>query len=319
MARIGNRSEMEAFVRAVELGNLSAAARELELTPSALSKLVTRLERALKVRLLSRNSRRILPTPEGERFLARCRRILAEIEDAETEATGSRERPRGRLRMSAGPGFGMGPLATALPRFLERHPEVQVDLVLEDRVMDVVRDNLDIAVTVWRPQSASLVVKEIFEFGRITCAAPSYLKRHGKPRSLDEVARHRWLRVVSMLSTPLRFSTTEGVRTFEVQPTLIVNNAEMCLQMAIAGCGMIQMMEFQVAQALRDGRLVRVLPEYPCPDRLTMLAVYAHERHRLPRVRAMLDYLFEVFGDRPAAKQMSPCGGASSKAIADRK
>ena len=301
MARIGSRSEIEAFVRAVELGNLSAAARELALTPSTLSKLVTRLESALKVRLVTRNSRRIVPTPEGERFLGRCRHILAEFEDAETEARGSRERPRGRLRMSTGPGFGMGPLAKVLPRFLERYPEVQVDLLLEDRVMDVVRDNLDIAVTVWMPQNKAVVVKEIFEFGRVTCAAPAYLKRHGKPRSLDEIPRHRWLRVVSTLSTPLRFSTPEGVRTMEVQPALIVNNAEMCLQMAIAGCGMIQMMEFQVAEALRDGRLVRVLPEHPCPDRLTMLAIYPHERHRLPRVRAMLDFLLDTFGKPRAA------------------
>lgn len=300
MPRIGNRNELEAFVRAVELGGLSAAARELELTPSTLSKLVTRLERALNVRLITRSSRRIVPTPEGERFLARCRRILAEIEDAETEATGSRERPRGRLRISAGPGFGMGPFAKALPRFLERYPDVEVDLVLEDRVMDVARDNLDIAITVWMPQNKAVVVKEIFEFGRVTCAAPSYLKRHGKPRFLDDIARHRWLRVVSMLSTPLRFSTAEGVRTIEVQPAFIVNNADMCLQMAIAGCGMIQMMEFQVAEALRDGRLARVLPKHPCPDRLTMYALYPHERHRLPRVRAMLDFLVESFGASPA-------------------
>ncbi|HYC35036.1 MAG TPA: LysR family transcriptional regulator [Usitatibacter sp.] len=204
MARIGNRSELEAFVRSVELASLSAAARELSLTPSTLSKLVTRLERALKVRLVTRSSRRILPTPEGERFLARCRRILAEIEDAETEVTGSRERPRGRLRISAGPGFGMGPFARALPRFLERYPDVQLDLVLEDQVTDVVRYNLDIALTVWRPQNQALVVKEIFDFGRITCAAPSYLKKHGKPASIDEIARHRWLRVVSMLANPIR-------------------------------------------------------------------------------------------------------------------
>ena len=111
MARIGNRGEMEAFVRSVELASLSAAARELKLTPSTLSKLVTRLERALKVRLVTRSSRRILPTPEGELFLARCRRILAELEDAEMEVSGSRERPRGRLRMHAGPEFGMGPHA----------------------------------------------------------------------------------------------------------------------------------------------------------------------------------------------------------------
>src|SRR6266404_3351142 len=122
MARIGDRSEIEAFVRSVELGSFSAAARELKLTPSALSKLVTRLERGLKVRLLSRSTRRVAPTPEGELFLKRCRRILAEMEDAEMEVGRARDRPRGKLRMHVGVGFAMHQAVPALPRFLERHP-----------------------------------------------------------------------------------------------------------------------------------------------------------------------------------------------------
>src|SRR5436190_11566928 len=149
MTRIGNRGEIEAFVRSVELANLSAAARELGLTPSTLSKLVTRLEQTLKVRLLNRTSRRVVPTAEGELFLVRCRRILAEFEDAETEVRGSRERPRGRLRVHTGPGFGMGPLARELPRFLERYPDVQLDLILEDRAVDLIRENIDLSITVW--------------------------------------------------------------------------------------------------------------------------------------------------------------------------
>ena len=296
MARIGNRGEMEAFVRSVELANLSAAARELGLTPSTLSKLVTRLERALKVRLITRSSRRIVPTPEGELFLARCRRILAELEDAEMEVSGSRERPRGRLRMHTGPGFGMGPFAQALPRFLERHPEVQVDLVLEDRSVDLARENIDLSVTVWPPHSKLLVVREVFEFGRITCASPAYLKRHGTPRTPDDLMQHRCLRVASLLALPWRFETPGEVRTIDIVPVMIMNNAHLCLRFAIAGMGMIQMMEFQVAEALRSGELVHVLPQYPCPDRHTMLAIYPHERYRLPRVRAMIDFLLETFG-----------------------
>src|SRR5687767_13213167 len=133
MGRIGDRGEMEAFVRAVELGSFSAAARELGLTPSALSKLVTRLERSLKARLVSRSPRRIAATPEGELFMARCRRILAEMEDAETEIGRSRERPRGKLRMHMGVGFGISQGVNVLPRFFEIYPEVELDLVVADR------------------------------------------------------------------------------------------------------------------------------------------------------------------------------------------
>jgi DNA-binding transcriptional LysR family regulator len=296
MARIGDRGEMEAFVRAVELASFSAAARELGLTPSTLSKLVTRLEKALGVRLVTRSSTRILPTPEGELFLARCRRILAEMDDAETEVGRSRDKPRGKLRIHTGPGFGMGPMSDALPRFVARFPEVQVELILEDRSVDVARENVDISVTVWAPHNKSLVVRELFEFGRITCASPAYLKAHGSPRAPEDLLKHRRLRVSSTLSLPWRFNTPQGVRTIDGPPDLVVNNAHQCLQFALAGMGVIQMMEFQVARALEEGRLVRVMPRYTCPDRHTMLTIYPHDRHRLPRVRAMLDFLDQTFG-----------------------
>src|SRR5689334_13823332 len=146
MSHIGELAELRAFVRSVETGSLSAAARELRLTPSTLSKLVTRLERSLAVKLVNRTTRRITPTPEGELFVARCRRILAEMEDAEMEVGRSRERPRGRLRMHMAVGFAMHQMAREMPRFLERHPEVQVDLVIEDRRVDVARENIDISV-----------------------------------------------------------------------------------------------------------------------------------------------------------------------------
>ena len=300
MGRIGDRGEMEAFVRSVELGSFSRAADELGLAPSTLSKLVTRLEHALKVRLVKRTPRRISPTPEGDLFVVRCRRILAELEDAETEVGRSRESPRGKLRMHTGPGFGMTQLLFSVPRFLERYPEVQVDLMLEDRRVDLLRENLDISVTVWKPENASLVVRKLFDFGRITCAAPSYIKRHGKPRTLDELARHRSVRVSSTLGTlPWRFQTPAGVRTIDTAPDLVVNNASFATQAVMLGAGIAQLMEYQVADAVRDGELVHLFPEFPCPDDLSMLAVYGHERHRLPRVRAMLEFLVGTFAQRP--------------------
>ena len=303
MGRIGDRGELEAFVRSVELGNLSAAARELDLTPSTLSKMVTRLEQALKVRLVTRSPRRIAPTPEGERFLARCRRILAELEDAEVEAGGSREKPRGRIRLHTGPGFGMRPLARALKAFLERYPEVQVEYILDDRMPDLVRENIDMSVSVWLPQNKLLVVRDLFSFGRITAASPAYLGKHGVPQTPDDLVRHRCLRVNSTLATfPWRFETRDGVRTIEVDPAILVNNAEQCLRFAMDGVGIVQMMAFQVEEGLRDGSLVQVLPQYPCPDRHTLRVIYPHERYRLPRVRVMIDFLFERFAPSPSRR-----------------
>jgi len=300
MFRIGDRGEMEAFVRAVELSSFSAAARELGLTPSTLSKLVTRLERALKVRLLTRTTRRIVSTPEGELFVARCRRILAEMEDAETELSRTRERPRGLLRMHLGVGVAMHLVVDSLPRFAERYPEVQVDLLIEDRRVDLVRENIDISVRPWPPDGTSLVVKKIFEFERILCASPAYLKRHGRPRTPEDLARHRCMGVSSIPAhTRWLFRGADGSRSIEVTPTYAANNADCIYRFAVGGMGIGRLNEFIVAKALREGRLVSVLDEHHWDEHLSMLAIYPHERHRLPRVAAMLDFLGQSFGSQP--------------------
>jgi len=232
MGRIGDRGEMEAFVRCIELGNFSAAGRELGLSPSGVSKLVTRLE---------------------------------------------------------------------------RYPEVQLELLLEDRTMEIVRENVDLSVTVWPPQNTAVVTRELFSFGRIACAAPAYIQRHGMPQLPEDLARHRCLRVVSTLQLPWRFVTPDGVRSAEVKPAIVVNNSEQCLRFVLAGLGITQMMEFQVADFLRRGELVPVMPGFPCPDVHTMRVVYLQERHRLPRVRAMIDFLFETFASRkPGAGRTAP-------------
>src|SRR6185369_10285517 len=206
MARIGDRREMESFVRSVELGGFSAAARELKVTPSALSKLVSRLEGSLKVRLLSRTTRKLTLTPEGELFLARCRRILAEMEDAENEVARTRERPRGRLRMHVGVGFGTHQLVPAMPRFVERFPEVEVELLVEDRRVDLMKDGADLAVRPSTVADPALVGRKICEFERLVCASPKYLARHGAPQSPEDLARHQCILLYTGGTPPARWS-----------------------------------------------------------------------------------------------------------------
>jgi len=300
MSRIGDRAELEAFVRSVELGSLSAAARELKLTPSTLSKLVTRLEKSLKVRLVTRTTRRIAPTPEGELFVARCRRILGEFEDAEMEVGRSRDRPRGRLRMHVGVGFAMHQLVDAMPRFLERHPEVQVDLLIEDRRVDLARENIDISVRPWPPESTSLVVRKIFDFERIVCASPAYLRKNGAPRVPDELLRHRCMTTSSIPNgSQWAFKGASKSRTIEVNPSVSVNSSDAVFRFALAGLGIARLNEFIIAGALHDGRLVPLLAAHHVAENLSMLAIYPQERHRLPRVAAMLGFLHDTFGRRP--------------------
>jgi DNA-binding transcriptional LysR family regulator len=300
MAHIGDRRELEAFVRSIELRSFTAAARELKLTPSALSKLVTRLERNLRVRLVNRTTRRIAPTPEGELFVARCRRILAEMEDAEMEIGRSRERPRGRLRMHVGVGFAVHQVVPALARFLERNPEVQVDLIVEDRQVDIVRESIDISVRPWAPESTALIVRKLFEFERGLYASASYLKRHGIPRTPDDLARHRCMAVSSIPNNDRwSFSAPNGRRVVEMGLGASANNADCVYRLALDGVGIGRLNEFIVASAVSDGRLVQVLSDQHWPEHLGMLAIYPQERHRLPRVAAVLDFLRDTFGPRP--------------------
>jgi DNA-binding transcriptional LysR family regulator len=299
MTRIGDRGEMEAFVRAVELGGFSAAARDLKLSPSALSKLVDRLERSLQVRLLTRTTRKLAPTAEGELFLARCRRILSEIEDAENEVGSSRDRPRGRLNMHVGVGFAMHQVVDALPVFLRRHPDVEVNLRIEDARLDLVKEGLDLSVRPGPPDE-TLVARTLFDFDRIVCAAPAYLARHGAPRKPEELAQHRCLSIAGTFSSERwSFDGPRGRVAVKIAPVMRVNNADAIYRLGLAGMGIMRVNEFIGAQALRDGRLVPLLPEYPCADGAQMLALYPHERHRLPRVAAMLDFLAESFAARP--------------------
>lgn len=307
MGRIGDRGEMEAFVRSVELGGFSAAARELKLTPSAISKLVTRLEQTLRAKLLNRTTRTLTLTAEGELFLARCRRILAEMEDAETEVGRSRERPRGRLRMSVGVGFGVHQLVPALPRFLERYPEIEVDLHVEDRVEDAAREALDIVVRPGTLIDESLVAKPLFEFERVLCAAPAYLKRHGAPRTPDDLLKHNCITISSRPPfARWSFDTPAGRQIIDVHGAIVVNNADCVFRLGVTGLGIVRLNEFIVARALARRDLVRVLPEFQSLEKVQMLAMYPHQRHRLPRVAAMLDFLEQSFSRRPWRNKLAP-------------
>ena len=298
MTWIGDRREMAAFVRAVELGSYSAAARELRLSPSAVSKLVGRLEQALGAQLLNRTTRKLILTAEGEAFIARCRRILAEMEDAENEVRGSRERPRGRLRMHVGTGFGVHQVVPALPRFFERYPEIRLDLVVEDRHPDLVKEGIDLTVRPG-PSDPALVVRKVFEFERVVCAAPAYLDHYGMPRSPDDLADHSCVGLSSLPRAQWPFAAPAGRRVVEITPCITATNVDCVLRFALMGLGIVRLNEFIVAEEFRRGGLVPVLADFHCAEAEPMLAMYPHMRHRLPRVAAMLDFMAEVFVQSP--------------------
>ena len=296
-------AEMTAFVRAVETGGFSAAARDLGLTPSALSKLVGRLEDRLGVRLLHRTTRRLQLTAEGETFFNRARPILTALDEAEAEVAAAGAQPRGLLRINCGSAFGRHQLTPAIPRFLERYPEIELDLTIDDLAPVPTDERYDLTIRIGALDESSAVARRICNLERVICAAPAYLERHGIPRTPDDLQRHNCLWITSLPA--LRrwpFDTDDGIRVVHISGNIVANNAETVLQLAVAGVGITRLTDVIVGDALRRGALVPVLTEWHHVEPVPLYATYPSGRHLAPKVRAMMDFLVEQFGHTPWRK-----------------
>jgi DNA-binding transcriptional LysR family regulator len=291
--------EMRAFVRVAEHQSFSGGAAALGLTPSAVSKLVSRLEERLGVRLLQRTTRRLALTSEGDLFLGRARRILADIEEAEAEVAKSRGAPRGRLRINTSNGFGVHQLAPALPEFLARYPDIEVELSITDRIVDLAADHADVTIRAGRIADVALTARKIAEFERTICAAPSYLARHGVPRTPADLARHVCILAAFQTPSHWRFRTRDGIEDLEITPRLTCDSGDVALRLALEGAGIVRLADVIVGGPIRSGRLVALLTDVHHAEPLPLSALYLAGRHRLPKVRVFLDFLVERFAGAP--------------------
>jgi len=298
MARLEvNRSgEMEVFVAVVRLGGFSPAARAFRMTPSAVSKLIARLEARLGARLLNRSTRRLQLTPEGCAFYERAARILADLEEAERQA-GTGEQPVGRIRLSTSASYGTHVLARCLAGFLARHPGISLEIVQTDIVIDLLAERVDVAVRAGPLRSSSLVARKLGETPMMVVAAPRYLETFGEPRTIAALEGHNRLgfgyaRAVG--GWPLR--NGEGGETVVV-PTLgrvQASDGEALRHLALGGAGLARLAAFTVREDVAAGRLVPVLEHLNPGDRETFHAVFLGQGGPLPsRVRALLDFLAE--------------------------
>ena len=291
--------EMQAFVRVVERQSFSAAAAALGLTPSAVSKLVSRLEDRLGVRLLHRTTRRLALTPEGDVYFARSRQILADIEEAEAEIVKSRGSPRGRLLVNTSNGFGVHQLAAALPDFLLRYPDVQIELSITDRIVDLVAEHADVTIRASRVVDMALTARKIAEFERTICAAPSYLERQSRPRVPADLANHVCIVMATRDATGWPFRARDGVSNVEISPRVTTDNSETALRLALSGAGVVRLGDIIVADPIRRGLLVPLLTDVHRAESLPLSALYLAGRHRLPKLRVFLDFLTERFAHAP--------------------
>lgn len=296
MARsdINRSGEMEVFVRIVEQGGFSAAARACRMTPSAVSKLVARLETRLGTRLVNRSTRAFQLTPEGCAFYERATRILADIEDAE-RAAGAGEQPVGRIRLNTSASYATHILAPILPEFLDRYPEITLDLVQTDMVVDLLAERTDVAVRAGPLRSSSLVARKLGETAMVIVAAPAYLERFGIPRSIDDLDRHNRLgfgyaRTVD--GWPMRKDGETVV--VPVVGRIQASDGEALRRLALDGNGLARLASFTVREDIANGRLVPVLEQLNPGDREAFYAIHIGQGGPLPsRVRALLDFLAE--------------------------
>ncbi|MDR2329943.1 MAG: LysR family transcriptional regulator [Comamonas sp.] len=297
MARLEvNRSgELEVFVRVVESGGFSAAARAFGMTPSAVSKLVARLEQRLGTRLVNRSTRQLQLTPEGCVFYERGVRILADLAEAEHCAS-THTAPRGRLRVNTNVPFGHHFLLPLAPAFLASHPDVTLDIVLTDAVIDILEQRTDVAVRAGPMKDSNLVARKLGGTRMLIVGAPSYLARHSMPTTPQELEHHNRLGANyarAQPGWPLRHAGEDAV--LPINGNAQASDGEALRQLALAGLGLARLAAFQVREDVAAGRLLPVLEDCNPGDIEEVHAVYVGQGGYLPlRVRAFLDFLVQT-------------------------
>lgn len=285
-------SDMRVFAQMIAAGSLSAAARAADVSPAAMSRRLAALEKRLGVRLVQRTSRHFELTAEGSQFHERVLGILADIDAAEAEASAQSRTPRGLVCVGAPSEIGRKQIAPVITAFCASYPAVDVRLVLSDSGLDVIDDNLDIAVRIGLPLDTGVVACKLLASRRIVVGAPAYLDRHGTPHTPSDLAAHDCIRLVrgQRVFDRWRFLEDGRVREVAVSGRLSTASGEVLHDWVRAGHGLALKALWDIEDDLRSGALVECLAGYHC-DMIELYAVFASRRHLAPRVRAFLDFL----------------------------
>ncbi|MDQ7988051.1 MAG: LysR family transcriptional regulator [Candidatus Dactylopiibacterium sp.] len=291
--------DMLLFAQVVKSRSFSAAAAQLGVSKSHVSKAVARLEGALGVRLLQRSTRRLSLTEVGGAYFEHCERILEEITQAGETVNRLHLEPRGTLRISTSVAFGTLHVASALPAFMAQHPDLKVDMTISDRLVDLVEEGYDLALRIIAEPSENLVARQIAPIRRKICASPDYLARRGTPRTPQALSGHNCLDYTYQSGQGVwRLQGPGGEHVVPVSGSLRINDDEALSQAVVGGLGLAMLPTFIAGQFLQGGQLVEVLPGYLPVDRF-LYAVYLPNRHLPLKVRAFIDYLLERFGPQP--------------------
>jgi DNA-binding transcriptional LysR family regulator len=290
----------EVFVAVVARQGFARAAEALDTSPANVTRYIAELEAHLGTRLLNRHSRKLSLTDSGQALYERARSILDEVAEAEALSASNTLQPRGRLRVNAPVSFGILHLAPLWPKFLKKYPEVELEVALIDRVVDLVEEGFDLGIRISRSGSTAHIARKLAASRNIVCAAPGYLRQHGRPKAPADLAGHACIGYTfSATGDDWHLFDGHGLEHVVKVPSVMrANNGDTARAAALAGVGVIWQPSFLVGDDLRAGRLVPLLPGYRMAD-IDILAVYPSRRHLSAKVRVMIDFLADAFEGTP--------------------
>ncbi|MEN9011633.1 MAG: LysR family transcriptional regulator [Yoonia sp.] len=284
------------FVRVYELGSMSAAGRDLRVSPAVTSSRISQLEMHLSVRLFQRTTRSLTPTEQGKAFYSGACQILESVENAEAQVVNITENPKGALYVSAPLGVGRRLIAPEVPSFLEKYPEVNIRLRSTDRKVDLTTEGLDLAFFLGQPEDSNLSMRKIADVPRVLCASPDYVAAHGNPTDGDTILRkgHECLNLRYPGATEFqwRLMTPTGPKKFRVTGRFESDDGDVLTNWALSGNGIAMKPVFEVVDHIREGRLVPVAIDTP-PEPIQMACLFTHRRRQDPKTRLFMDHIID--------------------------
>ncbi|SIT48283.1 Transcriptional regulator, LysR family [Paraburkholderia ribeironis] len=292
---------MEIFTRVVEANSFTKVSESLDLPRAKVSRTIQALEEHVGVRLLNRSTRQVSVTEDGAAFYERCVRILAEVADAESSLSNTRENPAGTIRVDTSGTLARALLLPALDDFYRQYPQIDVRLGLADRNIDLIQDAVDCVIRMGTPEESSLVVRHIGDARIVTCASPAYLQKYGTPTTLDDLSEHRAVNYVSARTGktfPFEYEVDGEIARVPMKSVLAVNDGSVYIGAGALGHGIIQPSRFMVAELIRQGALKEILTNYTSPT--TPLSIlYPHRRNLSSRLRVFIDWIAELARNNP--------------------
>lgn len=290
---------MKVFRHVVEVGSFVGAAERMEMSAAMASKHVMHLEQQLGARLLNRTTRRVAPTEAGREYYERLSQVLSELEEAEQVVGAASVVPQGRLRVSSLSAFGLSHVMAAVADYAAQYPQVTVDMTLSDRVVELIDEGFDVAIRASPSglKSSSLIARQIATAHLVLCASPAYLRRHGTPKTVADLARHNYLQYAGVSALEIAPATGDGSPRVRLSGNLIVNHLEAQRVIVLQGAGIAMLGTEVIGDDLATGRLVPLLVDDVPPRELPIHVVYASRRHLSAKVRSFVDFLAERFAN----------------------